>query len=154
MSIPVIENIAADILASINEITTGNGFNQTLAGKRPAAIDYLNADWDDLDVLITQVNSTEEDKPLNTMTRNQHFDIMAIIINAETSAVTIDTRLNQVFADIEKKMMEDPQRATLAIDTEVHDAVFFKDDAGGLTGVNIDVSVIYRTTLLDPYTQA
>ena len=153
MTTPIIEHIAANIETTIDLITTDNGWNQTLTSKRPTAVDYKNAAWDDLDVLISQVNGDEDEGPLNVKTRNQHFDIMAIALNSESSSVTIDTRLNAIFADIEKKLMEDETRGTYAIDTTIHNPTFFKDNAGGLTGVNIDISIQYRTVLTDPYTQ-
>lgn len=154
MSTPIIESIAADLLVAVNAITTGNGYNQTIVAKRPTEVDYQNEGWDDLSALIQQVNSDTDEGPMNIATRTQHFDVVVFAVNSDSSEVTIDTRLNQIFADVEKKLMADPTRSTYAIDTQIGDATFFKYPAGGVTGVAIDVAIKYRTVLTDPYTKA
>ena len=42
MAVPIIENIAVNIEAAINAITTGNGFEQTLVAVRPTKVDWLS----------------------------------------------------------------------------------------------------------------
>lgn len=154
MSIPIIESIAANLLSTINGITTAAAYNQTITAKRPRTVDYQTAGWNDLDAIIVQTNSDDSESPYNTITRNQHFDIVVFALNADRSEAVIDTRLNIIFADVAKALMIDHTRGGKAVDTQIHGADFFSDDSGSITGVRIDVSVNYRTMLTDPYTQA
>ncbi len=154
MSLPIIENIAVDIEAAINAITVANGFNQNLVAVRPKRVEFnaSNLPWGDLDVLIKQAGQEEVEPGIGTKHWRQIFLIAAIVIDSERVTDSIDTRLNQVSADIEKKLTADPQRGNNAIDTQIEGAEPFDDDAG-ISGILIQVSVEYWTVFNDPYTK-
>ena len=154
MSTPIIESIAEDIKDAINLITTGNGFNQTLTAIRPKRSDFLASAWDDLTVLVNQVEAEKPEGAIFATTWRQYFIIMAIVIDSDDASTSIDTRLNQVAADIEKKLMEDATRGANAIDTEITAKTPFADDETALTGIAIQVAVDYRTVMENPYTKA
>jgi len=153
MSTPIIESIAENIKDSINLITTDNEFNQTLVAVRPRRRDFQDASWDDLTVLVSQGPSAELNSAAFTKEWAQQFLLMAIVIDSDDAANPIDTRLNQVRGDIEKKLAEDLTRGGYAIDTEINESTPFIDDETAMSGVAILVTVHYRTKDDDPYTK-
>jgi len=150
---PLIEKIAENIKTAIAAITTGAGFNQTLIPIRPKRNDFAAAAWDDLTVLINQAEAEEHEGGYGAKEWRQNFILVCIVIDDETATTSIDTRLNQVSSDIFKKLLEDPGRGGLAIDTNIHAAKPFIDDETAMSGIAVQVSVDYRTKENDPYTQ-
>lgn len=151
MSLPIIEQIAENIEATINGITVGNGFNQTLKAIRPRRTDFSNASWGDLDILIDQVESEKLTEEMGYVRWRQYFALTCIIIDSDSETNPIDTRLNQVFGDIAKKLAEDINRDELADDTVVNSLVPFVEEDTSLSGIVIQISVDYRTKENDPY---
>jgi len=150
MSIPVIEHIAENIKDTINAITEANGFNQDLTAIRPKRNDFADISPDDLTVLIVQADETEDESPVGTKQWVQAFIIMALIIDSDKATDSIDTRINKVRADVEKKLKEEPYRGDYAIDTDVDASTPF-DDGEGFTGIAIRALVRYRVKYDDPY---
>jgi len=158
MAVPIVEKIAANVNDAINSVIAGvevqgKEYNQTLNALRPKRVDFQNAPWDDLTVLVSQMARGGGESEVMRKTRVQNFLITAIVMDSITASVTIDTRQNQVAADIEKALMVDSTRGGYAIDTDVGDAAPFDDEELGLTGIAIEVAVTYRTLENDPYTQ-
>jgi len=152
MTTPRIEYIAADIKTKIDEITTGNGFNQTLVAVRPKRNDFKDVPPENGKVLIVQQTAVREDvEGFGTAQRTQRFILMALVIDSDTATTSIDTRHNQVAADIEKKLVVDITRGGYAFDTRVEDSAIFDDD-DGYTGIAVAVDISYRTSETDPYT--
>ena len=152
MSIPIIEQIAEEIKARINEIKTANEFNQNLNAIRPKRVDFRTG-WDDLDVLVTQ-GDEEPDGTLTNMVQQwkQTFICLAFVIDSDTETATIETRLNQVRADIQKKLMEDTTRGGKAIDTILLGSGKFENDEG-VGGIAVGFDVQYRVLTNNPYTK-
>jgi len=151
MSTPIIELIAENIKASINAITTVNGYNQDLKASRPKRSNFLLESWNDLDVIIIQGNVDRLTDSMGLVTWRQNFSLMAIVIDSSTSTDSIDTRCNQVRSDIEKKVMSDIRQSELAFDTVCSGANPFITDDGVLSGISVNISVDYRTKEDDPY---
>ena len=156
MTTPVIENIATNIVDAVNAITTANGFNQTLVAQRPKRLLFMNDAWDDLTVLVAQGNEDQGDElkgSYNVRELKQEFEIIAIVINGEKASIALDTRINQVDADIKKKLMESPKRGDYAIDTKLMDSERFAFNES-FTGIIVNCEITYRVKSDDPYTQA
>ena len=156
MSTPIIELIALDIVTAITAITTGNGFNQTLTALRPRRVDYKDTAPKDGTVYVWQGDAEEASAqtfPLKAWI--QPFKLVAIVIDSDATATSIDTRLNQVRSDIEKKLMEDVGRSGLANggDGTVIRAPEKFDEGPSYTGITVNIEVQYRTLETDPYTQ-
>lgn len=153
MSEPIIEKITQDIESAINAITTTNGYNQNLTAVRPKRIDFLSTTWADGTVIIIQ--GTNEKLQSGYINRwRQNYSLMAIVRKSDTVTTSIDAYENQVRSDIEKKLMSDIRRGTNAENTECLGAIPFVTDDGANSGINIDISVDYRTKEDDPYTAA
>lgn len=154
MSTPVIEAIAVNIETAVNAITVANGFNQDLSAIRPKRVDFIDVAPKDLTVLIKQADEEQaKAQAVTTQEWEQPFVIMAIVLDSDDAATSIDTRINQVRADIQKKLMADPTRGGNAIDTIILPSAEF-DDGEGFTGIAVRIAVKYRTQITDPYTKA
>lgn len=153
MSIPIIEHIAENIKKAIEGITEANGFNQDLTAIRPKRNDFADVSPDDLTILIVQADETEGESAVGTKEWIQAFIIMALVIDSDRATDSIDTRINKVRADVEKKLKEDSYRGGHALDTDIDASIPF-DDGEGFTGIAIRVLVTYRVQYDDPYTQS
>ena len=156
MTTPIIELIAVDIETAINAVTTGSGYNYTLNAVRPKRALFEEEPWDDLDVLITQGGENSRDKAAaayEIVDIRQQFNIYAIAIESDKASTSIDTKQNKIASDIIKQLRVDPQRSTLAHETEILPAEpFFFNDR--FTGVLVAIEVFYRVKQSDPYTQS
>ena len=154
MSTPIIELIAENIRTSVSGITVAAGYNQTLTGIRPKRANFMAECWKDLDVIIVQGVVSKLTTAMGYTTWRQMFSLMAIVINSDDETDSIDTRCNQVRSDIEKKVMADIRRNSLALDTECLGGEPFITDDGTMSGISIEISVDYRTKEDDPYSAA
>lgn len=153
MSVPVIENIAANLKDTIAEITVANGFNQTLTAARSRRNDFNDVSPDDLTCLIVQFEEERLDSAIGTYEWNQHFLLTTMVIDSDASTDPIDSRRNQVKSDIIKKLRNDPTRGGYGFDTDILASGMF-DDGEGFCGVAVEITVHYRVEEDDPYTQA
>lgn len=154
MTTPRLEYIAINIEAAINAITEGNGFNQTLVAVRPKRNDFSDIVPEDGKVLVWQGDEAEpEEEAIGTEQWIQHFALEAIVLDSDDASTSIDTRLNQVRADIQKKLREDITRGGYAFDTELLLSVKF-NDGEGFTGIEVNIAVHYRVKEDDPYSAA
>jgi len=155
MSTSIIEQIAVKIEALVNAITEDNGFNQDLTAVRPKRI-HLESDINtDLTVIIEQAEEAVIESDSNTVTIwRQPFALQALVIDSDDATDSIDTRLNQVRSDIEKKLMEDDNRFLDGLG-EIHLVSAEKFLADPLVaGIAVNIDVIYQVATDNPYSQA
>jgi len=153
MSTPIIESIALNIETTINLITVVNGFNQDLVALRPRRIDFVDTAPADGIVLIKQdAEDLAESQGMQESRWQQKFVLMAIVLDSDEANTSLDTRLNKVRADIQKKLMEDRTRGGYAKDTRILPSFEF-DNAEGTSGIAVEIIIEYATVFNDPYTQ-
>jgi len=153
MSTPIVEHIAANIATAIGQVTVANGFNQDLVAIRPKRLDYgQDLTPRDGHVLVMQGAEAKETRPTGGESWAQTFILWALVLDSDQATNSIDTRINQVRADIHKKLMEDPQRGGYALDTELVGSDIISDGRG-FSGIALEITVHYRTKDDDPYTQ-
>lgn len=155
MSTPIIETIATKIEALINTITETNGFNQDLVAVRPKRI-HLEGDVnDDLNVFIYQEDKKLAEDSTTSIVWLQEFSLQAMVIDSDEATASIDTRLNQVGSDIEKKLMEDNHweldglGRVMLLGTERFSIV----DRAQLSGIAVNIGVLYEVDSDNPYSQ-
>ena len=153
MSVPVIESIAANLLTTLNNVTTGNGYNQTIDIKRPSRVTYdTEAAGDDLEGLLVQGKREPLEHAFTVYTWRQPFIVIVYALNADRSTVTIDTRLNQITADMEKALRVDITRGAYAYMTNIGEPEFIISDDGLVSATMLPFTVDYRVLNTDPYT--
>lgn len=150
---PVVERIAQNIVNTLRELTTAAGIyaNATVDRPNPA----LPHDFKDYRLLVVQENE-EEDEEAGTadglLGLIQPFRIVCDAVLPETAQTAIDTVLNRIKADVQKKLREDPQRGGLAWDTVLRPAEMDDTTENARSGtVNVVVAVRYRVLEDDPY---
>ena len=153
MAVPIIESIAANLLTTINGVTTGNGYNQTIVVKRASRVDYDTETPDDLGGLLYQLTREKLEGPFTLNTWRQRFNVTVIALNDDGSAVTIDTRLNQIAEDITKAIRVDITRGGFAYQTDIGESAFAVAEDGSISAVVLEIIIDYRVLKSDPYTK-
>lgn len=151
MSLPIVEKIAANVLDTINAIESPT-FNHTLNAIRPRLTDYSDVNPEDKVVMITQEGETFLTPATDTDHRRQTFHLTCWVIHSDKDSTTYETKMNQIRADITKKLMVDEKRGGNARDTIMLPSLEFNDETG--SGINVFFEVEYRTLRNDPYTKA
>ena len=155
MSTPVIETIAVKIAALIDAITEAAGFNQTLTAVRPKRI-HLESDINtDLTVIIEQEDPELMEQTDDVIIWRQPFTLQALVIDSDDATTAIDTRLNQVRSDIEKKLMESENWKLDGIADSIQfrsPEKFIADPQ--VAGIAVNIDVIYEINTTDPYSQS
>jgi len=155
VSVPLIETISEHIKTTIASATAANrnGVQQNFSAVRPNRMQFSLTTWDDLTVLIDRMDAEEGKGGYGTKEWRQYFGLSAFVIDSDSATTSIDTRLNEVEANIVKKLLEDTSRGGKAIYTNWHASTPFVDEQGRMSGILIMISVDYRTAENDPYTQ-
>ena len=156
MTTPIIELISENIKTAVNEITVATSFNQTLTGYRPKRNDFKDVVPADLLVLIIQGDEEEvEETVSNGVSKEwrQPYLLMALVIDSDAATTTYETRINQVKADLIKKLMTDPSRGGYALDTIPRPGIKIPENDYNWSGIVANFDVYYRTKINDPYTQ-
>jgi hypothetical protein len=155
MSTPIIEQIAVKLAALINGITVANGFNQTLTAVRPRRI-HLEGDLNtDNAVIIEQADGAASLDANETTIWQQAFAIQALVIDSDDATAALDTRLNQVAADIIKKLFtgDNSNFDGLADGIFLQGTERFIADPQ-LAGIAVNIIVQMPFDTADPYTQS
>ena len=104
MSTPVVENIALALFDLIDAITVANGFNQDLSAHRPKRIfmdDDLNTDKN---AFLLQGEGRVVVDASEVAHWVEGFVIQVLVIDSDDSTTAIDSRMNQISADIQKQL--------------------------------------------------
>ena len=155
MSTPVIENIALQLVALIGQITVGNGFNQTLTAVRPKRI-HLEGDINTDGTVIIEQEGAEVAVDANEITQwRQAFTLQALVIDSDEATDPIDTRLNKVRSDIEKKLMSGTnwKLGGYAEGVLLRSAEKFIADPQ-VAGIAVNIDVLYSVLTNNPYSQS
>lgn len=155
MADPIVEQIALKLVELVNEITIANGFNQDLTAVRPKRI-HLEGDLNtDNAVIIEQESAEVIDYTLERIQWRQGFTLQALVIDSDTETDPIDTRLNKVRSDIEKKLSATAnlRLGGLAEGMQFRSTEKFISDPQ-IAGIAVNIDVIYTTDYDDPYTQS
>ena len=155
MSTPIIETIAVKLAALIDTITVAAGFNQTLTAVRPKRI-HLEGDINaDGTVIIEQEDPELLEQSNDILIWRQPFTLQALVLDSDDATTAIDTRLNQVRSDIEKKLMESENWKLdgLADGILLRPPEKFIADPQ-VAGIAVNIDVIYTVLTADPYSQS
>jgi hypothetical protein len=154
MADPVVESIAVDIETKVNEIVTPE-FNYGLKAVRPTRTQFKTNAWNDLDVLIVQLDESDRKDRVGSFgieEVKQPFALLAITRQSDNAETSIDKKNNLVAADIEKKLMEDITRNDFAFSTDVIGKATI-DESEKFSGIMLVIEVDYYVKKGDPYTK-
>jgi hypothetical protein len=155
MSNPIVEQIAVKLEEAINAITEANGFNYDLTAVRPKRI-HLEGDLNtDRTVIIEQESAALHQRTGQTISWLQAFTLQALVIDSDTTTEAIDTRLNKIRADIEKQLTSSSYQTCGGLAEGIllkAPEKFIAEPR--LSGIAVNIDVLYTTDCDDPYTQA
>ena len=158
MSVTVIESIALELTSRLEAMIGDSTYDTSVREViRPRRLnDYTPADGQ---IVVTQGSSEVVDElsyPGNppAIARRQTFNIRCHVINDERSRTTIDEITNTFAADVIKAVCVPVstwyQFGGYAINADFESFELISGD-GGLDGVNVPVSILYRTDENNPY---
>ena len=153
MSTPVVETIAVKIAALVDGVTIAAGYNQTLTAVRPKRI-HLEGDINTDGTVIVEAEDAVIEQDSNThIIWRQGFALQALVIDSDDATAALDTRLNQVRSDIEKKLMAgDNWQLDGLGEILLKSAIKFIADPE-VAGIAVNIDVLYEVNKADPYSQ-
>ena len=154
MSTPIIEQIAVKIAALVDAVTVAAGYNQTLTAVRPKRI-HLEGDINTDGTVIVEAEDAVIEQDSNThIIWRQGFTLQALVIDSDDATAALDTRLNQVRSDIEKKLMDgDNWQLDGTGEILLKSATKFIADPE-VAGIAVNIDVLYEVNKADPYSQS
>lgn len=144
------ENILEDIRTTLADITTANGFNNTIVSVQR----WLQRGNDITLVPCIVISSGPEDKqpapnPLMTCKLAIYLDVYTRQAESDTQAT--ETILHSLLGDIEKALMADYTRSGLAQETNFRGNTLFQAVEGSPhVGIIIELEIIYQHNQDDP----
>ena len=163
MSEPIIEQIAIWLKEALAEITEANGYQQTLAVKRPEDTYIDEQAIENLTTIIVQGDSEPDGEgTMEELFWLQQFDISTFFLAQRDAALSVDTRINRVAADIHKRLgleLSDivTNNGTLCSGL-AYRFVFLPIEIGiveslAATVLNVPIGVAYAVKRTNPYEQ-
>lgn len=152
MKTPIVEYIGAYLETIIGEITTDSGWEYTLSPTRSKRFFLENDSLPDLKAYILQGKSKTDGDSLSATaprTVKQQYFIWVICLQSDDDVVAIDTKLNKVRSDVEKKLCENYTCDGYAKSLDIIDTEPTDDPE---TGILIEIEVIYMVQWNNPYT--
>lgn len=156
MANPIIEQIAQDIVSTLQTVTTANGYQQSVNEvTRERQSDHDDWTAENHDIRVVQGNSQRVEAEATLMnTWLTPFLCMAFVSPQKDNATPLDTLKSRFAADISKALMADPQRSNLALNTEVAAWMQFETDEQAYQGITVVLEVTHRTLETDPYSSS
>lgn len=146
------ENIFANLKTSLEAITTGNGFDNTIQEVRRYDInDETVGPFPMIVINPGREASVDNAYPLTSCRIEVELELWHRINPDETNPT--DKILNSILGDIKKKLKQDVTRGGNAVDTHITGVEPFEDLRGqSEVGLFIDVVITYRHDQTDPKT--
>lgn len=148
----ILEQIAQYLYALVALVTQAEGYSENLTALRPKRVHFWDELTSDKTVLITQGSPTITDQSHATIDWEQPFSLQVILIDSDAATASIETRLNNIRSDIEKKLREDITLNNLAYNLEIKPCDYYSGDT--FTGIGVNIAVSYRTSINNPYVAA
>jgi hypothetical protein len=144
----VLERIAQNVLTTLQNVTTSNGYDYTISPERLKA----STTESHLKAVLAQLPPDEsDDAPIGTDQWKQSFSIVVYVMPTEDDTTPIDTYNNAVYAAIYKELMRDYTRGGLALNTIIKPVVHMPPLDGSPPGIVFFFDVIYRHAIDNPF---
>jgi hypothetical protein len=141
---PIVEMIAQNLIETLAGVSESASFHVTL---RPERAKIPASEPADLKAVLGQDDPADPTEDNVAKTWDQPWQILIYVINSETSTLERDQRINLVWGDVCKKLMEDRTRGGLALDTKIAAPQYFADS------ILINIVTPYETKFDDPFSQ-
>ena len=166
MSESILEQIAQWHAAALTEVTTSNGYHQTLVVSRPEEV-FLDADTITDLTTVAALGACEADgAPDLDAAGNvywcQTFDAIVYVLARGGGSVAVDNRITRIVGDIHQRIGTEMTAAVegdrafcggLAYRIDLLPWEIAVDDTLRATVVNVPVAIAFAVQQVDPYTQ-
>jgi len=157
MSLPIVEQIAEEIKATVETVTIANGYELDIGDVVRPTRTGITATPDNYGVILLQLDPArgDLDNPGNppALSWRQPFALDLCVRPSDTVTTPIDRLINIFSAEVVKAIMADVTRGGLAIDTHLDELQFMRASDGTYEGVTMFIEVIYRVAENDPSAQ-
>lgn len=158
MSNPLIEQIILLLIDTLSDITTDNGYNQTVGTvHRPKTLQARGqVSYKSFDMVIT-LGETVPNEELDAMGNppvigiTQLLQLDMIYRPSKATDQAIEAVLERFEADVRRTVMQDPQFNALAIDSDMDEPEWWANDDEAMVGATVMLNVHYRMYENDPY---
>ncbi len=147
--ISVLEKISQNVLTTLQNVTTANGYDYTISPIRAGLVSSPNH----LEALIYQVSPEQpSDGPARLEEWVQLYAVVVYVMPYEADTTPIDVYNNAISGAMHKELMKDYTRGGLAIDTTILPTIYFPPYDSETAGIVFNFSVRYWTVIDDPFT--
>lgn len=147
MADPLLTQIMDNMVAAIGQISPTNGYERTVRTTSRMSLMPAQPQYDA--VFMAAVSEEKTDLAVQVKESKATISVLGIASDADD---TVDA-VHKLAADITKALHVDPTRGGLALDTRVVGIVYdISEEVAPLGACNLEVEVIYRHRLGDPYT--
>ncbi len=151
-STPILEQIVADIVTALADVTTDNGYHYDLDVERPLPAGGNN--FTDMKAIVALGQVTPADTVFGYDTWTQRVLVRYCVENTNEST-SIDVKMIVVGMDIAHRLCKDKssrQRSSLAIDTKfIGITPFPREMNSNHAEADAEFEVMYRTAYGKPY---
>lgn len=159
MSEPIIEQIAVWLKDALSDITRAKGYQQNLDVRRPEDSFLDDESIEDLTTIIVQAECTKgEGISVSHIRWLQSFEIYVYFLAQKDADLSLDTRINRVTADIQKRLGVELAAPTSGrFCDELASGILF-DGSDILIDVDlhatllrVDITIRFEVSYTDPY---
>lgn len=144
------ENILSNLKTVLETITTGNGYENTIA--RVMRWDQRGNSLKDTPcITIAMASEVKEPSPNPLFRCNMTVLLDVWVCQTRQEAQSTDELLCSLLGDVEKCLMQDHTRGGFAIDTDLKGSQPFEGVEGsGYAGIVVEMEIFYEHNQLDP----
>lgn len=147
MSYPIAELIVQNVVTTLGGVTTGNGYQNTLAVEREKQ--PFNSPANRLAVVMKGELQPQNNSPLGLDEYVLPLGIVFYVIQSESNEAAITQSLYSIAADIHKVLMVDVHRGGYAVNTEFESDDIFSSSSPKSGAVTAKIR--FRTLRGNPY---
>jgi len=147
----ILEQIAAFVKTALDELVVSGAASSV---DRPLRTGTPRSPADKALVLYQDDPALDEEAPMGFKQWVQPFAVDCYVKPSDASTTPVDTAVNEIRAQVEKKLREAPTCGGLAIDLRIGEPEGFVAANGAFEGVRVNFAVLYRHLENDPYSQS
>lgn len=158
MADPIDDKIAQELLSRVQNVTTGNGYEQTLSALRPTGTQRDVKPQNGRAVIFEIDREEDEEHAIpgepNAVAYRLLMGVAVYVRPSESSSTAIDTLVNRAAADVQKAIRNSGTWHTFddnAIHARMMAPIKFETEDGSHDGVLIPVEILFRVDEDDPY---
>lgn len=145
------EKILKNIKTTLESVTTGNGYDNTVGSVQRWKKQGNATSEASITCVIYPGPETKQPRPNPLFTCRLPLMLEFFVLQDKEDTLSTDERLNSLLGDIEKALMVDITRGGFAEDTDIlGNEPFLTIEGQPNAGLTVDIEVLYRHKQTDP----